>query len=196
MRQTLTKDLDTLAASLLAGVKLHARIDGTDSDTDITKKIKAAIAYCETYTGLDFTASSYKEIFPAFPHYHHNEHHHHKITLSRAPLKSITSLKYYDAANVEQTLSTSDYYLLNPSNQPAWLEPVNYFPATYPRPDAVSVEYTTGYTTLPPQFLHAVDLYVGAADQNRQAEITGTISKELEIGLHRLLDQLDTYTYA
>lgn len=67
------------------------------------------------------------------------------IKLYRAPVRSVSSVKYYDADNVLQTISASDYYI---TDEPVpQLRFVNSFvtPTLYDRPDALRIEYVCGY---------------------------------------------------
>lgn len=58
------------------------------------------------------------------------------------PLVAVSSVKYYDDANVQQTVSPSDYFL--DEDQLLWAETFQE-PSHYTRPGAVRVEYTAGF---------------------------------------------------
>lgn len=64
------------------------------------------------------------------------------IELPAGPVQSIASVKYYDQANAEQTLGSSNYFLDNDAL--IWADTFAA-PALYARPSAVKIEYVTGY---------------------------------------------------
>lgn len=68
------------------------------------------------------------------------------IELLRPPFQSIQSIRYYDHANVLQTLASDTYFVSEEAFVPA-VRPANgnTWPITYRREDAVLVDYTVGY---------------------------------------------------
>lgn len=75
-----------------------------------------------------------------------------RLELPLAPLSSVVSVKYFDASNVEQTVSASDYQI-NTRVVPGFIElqPVATWPATYERIDAVTIEFIAGYAADAPE---------------------------------------------
>jgi uncharacterized phiE125 gp8 family phage protein len=67
-----------------------------------------------------------------------------KITLPKRPVQSITTVKYYDGANVQQTLSSALYQLHKPLRQ-IRLAYQATTPATAARWDAWEITYVCGY---------------------------------------------------
>lgn len=61
----------------------------------------------------------------------------------RNPVLGISSIKYYDSSNAEQTLASSKYQLDN-FGKVAYLD-LQEMPSVYDRPDAIRVEFTAGY---------------------------------------------------
>lgn len=66
------------------------------------------------------------------------------IELLRPPFIELHSVTYYDEANELQTLDASGYFVDESELVPR-LMPVDLWPMTYTRGDAVQVEYTVGY---------------------------------------------------
>lgn len=110
-----------------------------------------------------------------------------RLWLPGAPA-SLTFIKYYDTSNVLQTLSSSVYTL------PAFHEPAlikladgQVWPSTYQRDDAVQLEWVSGYADAAtaaaqhPQLVRAILMLIGHFDANREAILTGTISKQIEM---------------
>jgi len=67
------------------------------------------------------------------------------------PLIGVDAVKYFDTDDAEQTLASTSYVLRTPTEGRGDLQwstaPGTTLPLTYDRPDSVSVEYRTGYTT-------------------------------------------------
>ena len=62
------------------------------------------------------------------------------LNLRKNPVKAITSISYYDATNVQQTLATTEYDLLD-DDIPAQIE-FELTPALYDRKDAITITFT------------------------------------------------------
>lgn len=189
MLTTISKS-DTLPITL-DDVKSHLMVEHDLDDDLITDYIWQAIAYCEESTGSDFTQAVYDLAVPGW-----NDNTvpcwNRKIVLPKVPVSDVTSVKYYDSDNVEQTLSSSSYYVFKPTFQPAFVEFDSSItlPTLKKRSDAVTIRFTAGYATLPHQARGAILLLVGSWYENRQAEITGTITTTLKLGAERLLAQI------
>ena len=122
----------------LATAKLHCRVDGSDDDTLITALIVAAREQAEHETGRALVTQTWELVHDAFPE---------AFVLRRAPIQSVTSLKYLDSASgAEQTLDPADY-LLDKDSEPGYVVPGygNAWPSTWPVPNAVRCRYVCGY---------------------------------------------------
>jgi uncharacterized phiE125 gp8 family phage protein len=178
----------------LAEAKSQCRIDAslTDQDSVIALYIEAATAWVEDYTGRSLMTQTHQVSLCAFPS---------RVWLPRAaPLASVTFVKYYDAANALQTLSSSVY------TTPAFAEPASLslaygqsWPTTYDRDDAVQIEYVTGVSdpaNVPPALKQAAQLLVGHWFANRESVIVGTISAAIQFSVaslcapHRLTQRI------
>jgi hypothetical protein len=112
-----------------------------------------------------------------------------RITLTRYPVQSIASVKYYDDSNNLQTVDPATYTPMLSTNAPAYVCPVTYWPMVYPRPDAVTVRYTAGLQTCEAA-KHAVKLVVGHWYMNRETVVTGTIATELPMAAKHIIEAL------
>jgi uncharacterized phiE125 gp8 family phage protein len=72
------------------------------------------------------------------------------IRLYKAPVMSISSVKYYDTSNALQTVSASDYYFTDEVVPELRFVPTFVTPTTFNRPDAVRIEYVCGYAPSDP----------------------------------------------
>lgn len=94
------------------------------------------------------------------------------IDIPLPPLQSVTTVKYYDADNVEQTLS-SGRYTVDTTSEPARIViDADGWPAIYDRANAVTVRFVCGYgaTTadVPASLRAAMLLHIGDLFENRQ----------------------------
>lgn len=128
----------TEEALTLDEVRDHLRIEDTIDDARLQGIIKAARLAFEGYCNRALISSTWDLYLDAFLD---------QIDLP-APVTSITSIKYYDTANVQQTLSSS-YYVLDPVSEPARLMLAYGYswPSIYDRPGCVIVRYVSGHTT-------------------------------------------------
>lgn len=90
----------------------------------------------------------------------------------RAPVQSITTITYMDAAGATQTLAASGY-TLDKDSEPGRVFPAlnKNWPLTALVPSAVKIEFVTGYTApdqVPDDQKAAVKLLVGEYYQNRE----------------------------
>ncbi len=178
-----TSKSETLAASILDQMKEEGIIEHDADDALLTRKIKTSIRYCEAQTGCDFEDAEYSYSVPCWDK---------RIVLPRAPVQAVTLVQYYNTSNVLTTLEISNYYKLLPSFSAASVCPYGTLPGLFDRDDAVTITFTSGYTSLPWQAYGAISMLTVHLYENREAEITGTISTKLKFGVDNFLNQLCT----
>jgi len=142
------------------------KVDSSDDTAYINSLIIAAQNQVEEYTNRRLIEGKYELIFEKFDK---------DITLPYSPIKTIESIKYYDIDNNIQTFASASYdydiYSL-----PCIISAVDSWPGTYVRKDAVTVQFTTGYTTpdaIPGALKQAIlllitDMYENRIDQPRE----------------------------
>lgn len=115
------------------------RIDTHDEDAYLLALTKAARMYAEDFTARAFIAKTFQLTMDRLPT---------EIRLQFPPTISITSITYYDADNVQQTLDSSLYFLDNES-EPARVVPAydKDYPDVLYRANSVAVTYVAGYGT-------------------------------------------------
>lgn len=184
--------LITPAAELavsLADVKAHLRVDTTDEDSLITAYITAAAELAEQATGRALMLQTWELTLDAFPD---------AFELTRVPASSITSIKYWDTAGVQQTLGTALYTLDNADDYgPAYAVPVvgGTWPDTRVQINAVALRYVAGYANaaaVPDSIKSWIKLMVGAMHINRQAE--GAVQTYALGFADRLLDRYKVWS--
>lgn len=167
-------------------LKTHLRIDGTTEDTYLAALLDSAVDYIEAETDKDFIQKTYDEIRPCFPH------HREPLKLYKPPLKTVTSVKYYDGSNTLQTWDSTNYTVRTPTILTGYIVPAAdvYYPITYIRDDAVTVRYTTSSTFKPAMLHHAIKLICGLYHENREAETPINLKPFMTAGVERLLQLL------
>jgi len=143
MKQTTISAKSSPACVTLEAAQDALRVLGSDLDTEVQTSLDAAIAYVEYETGRALRVSyTVAEIYDGWPC--------DVVRFDWQPVKSITSITYYDTADASQTVTSTNYRLLTQTNGASVLE----FDADYSkaniavRSDAVTVNYTAGYTDI------------------------------------------------
>lgn len=156
MALNLITPASALAVSL-AEAKLSCRFDGTELDADIADMILDATRLTEHEVGRCIMPQTWQLTLDAFPS---------AFELTRAPVASITSITYTDAAGTLQTLDpaacaldTADAY------GPAYCVPAYgaSWPAAREQVNAVAVRYVAGYpdaASVPSQFKRQIKIFV------------------------------------
>lgn len=133
----------TLRPISLAAAKLHAKIDHATDDALIDALIVAATERAEHYTGRKLISQTWEYVVSDFEDI---------MRLPFAPVQSITSIKYMDTDNVEQTLASSVYDLIDEALPPrVVLKYGQTWPSVYDAQDAVRIRYVAGYGDNPGQ---------------------------------------------
>ena len=101
-----------------------------------------------------------------------------------APLISVTSIKYLDTSNVEQTMDEADYVVSD--SAPGQITPVGSWPATFDAGDSLRVEFEAGYCApgespvmpeaLPETIKVAMLMQVADMYENREAQVEKPLS--------------------
>lgn len=115
----------------LEEAKAHLRVDTTDHDSEIEALIASARQYIELTCNRALMPQEWEITLPEFDG---------EVRLP-GNVRSITSVKYYDSDNTEQTLT--DYFEV--LAEPAKIAPDTVWPYTYSRPDAVAITAQVGY---------------------------------------------------
>lgn len=149
----------------LAEAKAHLEVSDTDRDTMITSLVAAASAMIDGYdamTGKAINEQTAAFSIPTAPTGH--------VHLPIFPVKSLTSVAYYDTDNVSQTINVANFRLVANEDY-AWIENIPSFswPAVYDRHDAITFTLLCGFAETPEPLKHAAKLMVGHWFENREA---------------------------
>ncbi len=170
----------TLPVSL-SDVKQHLAMDGTTEDARITSLIWAADSLLQQQTSRAFVSQVWTYSLCSFGQ---------RIELVKPPLVTVDSVKYYDADNVLQTVSTSAYLVhIVESDYSYLMFNSDYsFPSLYARDDSVQITFTCG-DYLPDTYLHCIRLIVSSWNENREGE------NKIPEGITHLVNSLKTGRY-
>lgn len=143
--------------------KAHLRVSGTGEDTALARFLNVAARALEDDARRLLLTTSVKEYFDVWPWDYLPVLH-----LSRAPVVSVTSVKYYDTADVLQTWDATNY-VADVLSEPARIVVAELATVTSPnidqRPNAVVVEYQCGYgaavASLAPEIVNAIFVKAG-----------------------------------
>ncbi|MBP2653348.1 MAG: hypothetical protein H6Q73_917 [Firmicutes bacterium] len=162
--------------------KAHCRVDGTDEDELITALIVAARQYCEQRQNRAYLTQTLEltlDRWPSFP-----------VDIPHPPLVSVESIKYYGTNDKEYIWATTEYFV-DTDSEPGRVA-LNYAktkPTVTLRPaNGVKIRYTAGGSDVAQTVKQAMLLLIGHWYINREAVLTGTISKEIEFAVAALLN--------
>jgi uncharacterized phiE125 gp8 family phage protein len=139
MKPQLTVPPAVLAVTL-EDAKKNLRIDGNYQDSMVELWLWGVITFAENFTERSIMEQTWTQKRDCFPS-------NGIIKLKRPPVMEVESIKYYDAANVLQTLDPADYQVDNASDRAGFIVPgVGLgWPVTFPRINAVEIRYRCGY---------------------------------------------------
>jgi uncharacterized phiE125 gp8 family phage protein len=190
MNLTKLTNPETLPITLNAA-KDHLRIERTETafDDDLRELIGAAKEFVETETHLTLITTEYSASFDGFPD------HSRFVKLPAWPVQSVELVEYIDADG--DTVEITDYQTqLVQCPAKIYLDPDSSdWPETQENKiGSVTIEFTAGYgenaTAVPFQVRHILKLLIGHWFRNREAVLTGIVSKEIELAVNALRNQV------
>jgi uncharacterized phiE125 gp8 family phage protein len=165
----------------LEDAKMHLCVDTDDNDDLIEMLITTTRQHVEKMTGSALVTQTVRAKASCFADLER---------LPIVPVQSITSIKYLDADNVEQTLAPSSYELFGDGL--VWgvrLAPNASWPSARAVADMVRVTAVVGYgaaAAVPAPLVHACKLLLGQYYDERGPMVTGTIVSNLENAIEAL----------
>lgn len=147
------------AAVTLAEVKAQAGIESADWDALLTADIASATELIERRTGSSVCGQSWRLTLDTFPA---------AIQLPRGPVTGVTSILYRDNAGVVRALSTSAY-IVDLVTVPGRIVPATVWPATDGQIGGITVDFQTGFQTVPALLKKAIITTVSAWYRDRES---------------------------
>lgn len=164
----------------LTEAKEHLKVDTSADDTYITALITAARTYCENYCERSFITQTWKAYLEDLSG---------DIHLQYGDVISVTTVEYYDADGVLQTVSSSNYNVSGDIIRPvdSWEETNTDYA------ESAVVTYTAGYgadeADVPEAINLAIKVMIGHWYETRQEVIVGQVPRAVPFAAHALLDQ-------
>ena len=171
MRTTLSV-APTVEPITLEELKAHLHVLTSDDDgyiSDLIPGVRKKVEYDLRRALITQTWKMYLDNFPSSGEI---------IRIPYPPLQSISSIKYYDTANVQQEWSNTEYEV-DIYSAPARVGTVSGYtwPSTYTRMNAVEIIFVAGYgataTTVPRTVKQAMFFLAGHYYENREATTDG-----------------------
>ena len=168
-----------------AEAKAHLNVTSADDDTYIDTLVVAARQKTESYLNRSLITQTWNLYLDKFES---------KIILPRAPIQSVSSIKYIDTNGAEQTLSSA-VYTVDTDAEPGqvYLAYEQSWPDIRTMEKAVDVEYIAGYgdagTDVPQVIKQAMLLLVGHYYERREETIVGTIISTVPMAYEPLLSE-------
>ena len=174
----------TIEPVTVAELRDHAHIDTGADDTALAVYAAAAREYIENYTNRQLISASWTWTLDEIPEL---------FRPRRSPLISVTSLKYYDTAGVQQTLSSATY-AVDASTEPGRIALAygQSWPSVRAQQDAVELIFLAGYglttATVPAQLRLAIMQLAAHWAENREPVAPGGLGT-IPLHVERLIDQ-------
>ena len=171
-----------------AEAKLWCKVDDDiTEDNDLIDSLVASARFqVEEYTQRQLVTATWRLTLEKFPPGN-------VIYLPKPNVQSVSSVKYYNTANTQTTLTANTDYEVDVYAEPARIQPYygTVWPSTRDRFQAVEVIYVAGYgaaSAVPSGITTAIKLLVSHWYANREAVVLGTIATDLPLAVKALLD--------
>jgi uncharacterized phiE125 gp8 family phage protein len=163
--------------------KLHLKVDLSTDDTLIAALIQAARENVEAYTGRVLVSSTWYGYADTIDS--------DGFEITQVPIVSLTSIKYQDGNNAQQTWAATNY-ILNATRTPSriGLSSSASVPTTYGGNHDWVVEFVAGYANaaaVPAAIKAAMLLMIGHLYEHREGVIIGAAVSELPLSVKYLL---------
>lgn len=147
-----------------AEVKNYLKVDFATDDTLIDLLIQSAREWVERHCNIGLLPQTITELCDDFPN-----------TLSRSPVRSVSSISYKDSAGNTQVWASGNY-IVDTYDEPARIRKAYSvtYPTLYDEINNVTVVYTVGWddaTSLPAPIKRAMLLTIADAYENREDSI-------------------------
>lgn len=188
---TNTAPTDVVVSTAVAKNWLKVETAVTADDTLIDGLVASAVRYVGVNAHRQIAQGTFDLILDDFPLTG-------EVIIPRAPLVSVSSVSYVDTTGATVALSVNVYDVVTRDGEDFGSIRLKYnqqWPTTRGAPDAVTIRCVCGYSSAPPGVLTAIQMLVGHWYEHREAVITGTISKSLELTIDALLDPIRLHSF-
>ena len=167
----------TIRPVTLEEAKAQLRVDSSDFDAQISRLIDTAVSWLAAPDGwlnrslcrqtLELTIAAWPDASG--------------VHLPGGPVASVVSVKYFDSANAEQTVTGSDYFL---DRDRLLLLPGFTRPVLMARPAPIAIRYLAGDATaaeVPEALKHAVLVMVTRLFEHRGDMVAATLREDPQL---------------
>lgn len=168
----------TVPIMTTAEAKTHLRVDFADEDALIDTYVEASRKICEEFTNRGFITQTWRENPARFFN---------PIKLSMARVISVTTVKYFDTDDVQQTISNTDYQVDLLADVGSVHEGISFsWPSTSDRINPIEILYQVGYgaasTDVPENIIQAVKLMLSYFYENRSTvNVTMSLVQQIPV---------------
>lgn len=160
---------DAQAPVSLDEARDHCIIEDHDQDASLARKLKSSIAHAERVLGRNLGPVTVLHKLSNWPQNGF-------IYAPTAPIRAITSVKYLDTNGVEQTITSTNYALIQQVTP--IVRPISTYswPSLYEASDAVRIEWAAGWATaaaVPMDIKEGVLKLLSEFNWNREDTIAG-----------------------
>lgn len=174
----------TRMALTIKEAKDHLRVPGNADDVYIAGLVQTAIKNVEHRTGFKLMSQTVEMRLNGFPSRK-------TLSLETGKVTAVTSVKYDDTDDTEQTWAGTNYWEDLLSKEASITHKSTVWPNTERgKPSSVRIRFVAGWTDhhdIPDHFKTAIKLLVGTWYNNREEVITGTIVTTLPVGVDAIL---------
>jgi uncharacterized phiE125 gp8 family phage protein len=148
----------TAPALSLGSAKRHLGVYAPADDERVFEVVEQATDRVQGFTARQLATATYDYYLDQFPSGR-------RVELPLAPLVSVTSVKYQDLDDAQQTFSSSNYAVRAYDDEPGFVELDSdaQWASTYDKADAVVVRFVCGYgadeTLVPAPLRSAIKLF-------------------------------------
>lgn len=179
----------------VSDVKSHLRIEHASQDTLLGNILNAAIRKVEEDVLGPCITTVFTAFLDQFP-----IHGDRTIYIHKSPVSAIATVKYYDLDNTIQTLA-SEWYDKDINSSPARIKEAYgyYWPSTYPKMNAVEIEFTAGFVKaeIDKRISQAILMLCEHLYDNPSPVITGTQVNQVPMTYENLVNavRFDRYRF-
>ena len=131
-----------ILAAEVADAKSHLGVTHDEDSRRLYELVELAVDRVQSFTSRQLVTATYDYYLDQFPSGR-------VLELPLAPLSSVTSVKYQDLDDAQQTFASSNYDVFTRDDEPGFVElkQDKQWESTYDKSDAVVVRFVCGYGT-------------------------------------------------
>jgi hypothetical protein len=194
----------------LARMRANSNIPSGQDEDFLTEALKSAEDYVERQLECTIGLAAWRLTLDSFPQQGESQNQFNQVLAHNQPIdwkanailiplwpvRAVTALTYTAVDGTTTTLPLSQ--IVQPVGNDRYhlrLKKGCYWPDTDESPNAIAITFNAGWPTqsaIPGTLTQAIRMLVSHFYENREAVMTGTISKEVELGVQSMLAMMET----